>query len=57
MAEDGINRRKFLGRGAAVGLGVLAHPAFGGKVFGANDRIVMSIIGAGGMGRSHMDNF
>ena len=57
MSEPGINRRKFLGRGAAVGLGVLAHPTFGAHVFGANDRIVMGIIGAGGMGRGHMDNF
>ncbi len=57
MANDGINRRKFLGRSAAVGLGVLAHPRFGAHVFGANDRILMGIIGAGGMGRNHMDNF
>jgi predicted dehydrogenase len=54
---DAITRRRFLGRGAAVGLGVLAHPSFGGNVFGANDRIVMGIIGAGGMGRGHLDNF
>jgi len=57
MAANDINRRKFLGRSAAVGLGVLSHPSFSGKVFGANDRIVMGIIGAGGMGRGHMDNF
>ena len=57
MEANSINRRKFLGRTAAVGLGVLAHPTFSGKVFGANDRIVMGIIGAGGMGRGHMENF
>lgn len=57
MANDGINRRGFLGSTAAVGLGVLAHPSFSAKVFGANDRIVMGIIGAGGMGRGHMENF
>jgi predicted dehydrogenase len=57
MSDTDINRRKFLGRSAAVGLGVLAHPTFSGKVFGANDRVVMGIIGAGGMGRGHMDNF
>ena len=57
MPMDRITRRKFLGGTAAVGLGVLAHPAFGGRVFGANDRVVMGIIGAGGMGRGHMDNF
>ena len=46
-----------MGNTAAVGLGVLAHPAFSAKVFGANDRLVMGIIGAGGMGRGHMENF
>ena len=46
-----------MGNPAAVGLGVLAHPAFNAKVFGANDRLVMGIIGAGGMGRGHMENF
>jgi len=57
MDSDGITRRKFLGATTAVGLGVLAHPSFSGRVFGANDRIVMGIIGAGGMGRGHMENF
>jgi len=57
MESNGMNRRKFLGRSAAVGLGALSHPSFSGKVFGANDRIVMGIIGAGGMGRGHMENF
>jgi len=57
MENHGITRRRFLGSTAAVGLGVLAHPSFSGKVFGANDRIVMGIIGSGGMGRGHMDNF
>jgi predicted dehydrogenase len=57
MEADGITRRRFLGNTAAVGLGVLAHPSFSGKVFGANDRIVMGIIGSGGMGRGHMENF
>lgn len=57
MQSDEMNRRKFLGRSAAVGLGVLSHSSFNGKVFGANDRVVMGIIGAGGMGRGHMENF
>ena len=57
MENHALTRRKFLGRSAAVGLGVLAHPSFNGRVFGANDRIVMGIIGAGGMGRGHMENF
>ena len=57
MDSNEMTRRGFLGRSAAVGLGVLAHPSFGGKVFGANDRITMGIIGAGGMGRGHMENF
>ena len=57
MNGDGMTRRRFMGRTAAVGLGVLAHPTFSAKVFGANERIVMGIIGAGGMGRGHMENF
>ena len=57
MESDGINRRKFLGKGAAVGLGVLAHPAFNGRVFGANDRLTMGLIGAGGRGRGVMQGF
>ncbi|HUU13158.1 MAG TPA: Gfo/Idh/MocA family oxidoreductase [Terriglobia bacterium] len=57
MLGNGITRRNFLGGSAAVGLGVLAHPSFSAKVFGANDRIVMGIIGAGGMGRNHMETF
>ncbi len=57
MKDDGITRRKFMGGTAAVGLGVLAHPSFSARVFGANDRVVMGIIGAGGMGRGHMENF
>ncbi len=56
MESNGMTRRKFMGR-SAVGLGVLSHPALSAKVFGANDRIVMGIIGSGGMGRGHMDNF
>jgi len=57
MENDGINRRKFLGTTAAVGLGALAHPSFSARVFGANDRIVMGIIGAGGRGRGVMQEF
>ncbi len=57
MDNYNIGRRKFLGRTAAVGLGVLAHPSFNGRVFGANDRIVMGIIGAGGRGRGMMGAF
>ena len=57
MVDEPITRRRFMGNTAAVGLGVLAHPTFSAKVFGANDRLVMGIIGAGGMGRGHMENF
>src|SRR5579863_1629212 len=57
MASDGLNRRKFMGKTAAVGLGVLAHPAFSARVFGANDRVVMGIIGSGGRGRGVMQGF
>ena len=57
MQGNGINRRKFLEKGAAVGLGVLSHPGFSGRVFGANDRLVMGLIGAGGRGRGVMQEF
>ena len=57
MENEGINRRKFLGATAAVGLGALAHPSFSARVFGANDRVVMGIIGAGGRGRGVMQEF
>ena len=57
MVHEAITRRRFMGNTAAVGLGVLAHPTFSAKVFGANDHLVMGIIGAGGMGRGHMENF
>ena len=57
MESNSITRRKFMRNTAAVGLGVLAHSGFSGRAFGANDRMVMGIIGAGGMGRSHLLNF
>src|SRR5207245_5034208 len=57
MENDGINRRKFLGTTAAVGLGALAHPSFSARVFGANDRIVMGIIGSGGRRRGVLQEF
>jgi predicted dehydrogenase len=57
MENNSVTRRKFIHSSAAVGLGLLAHPSFSARVFGANDRIVMGIIGAGGMGRGHMANF
>lgn len=42
-------------RGYMSGQAINVKP--GRKVLGANDRIVMAIIGAGGMGRGHMNNF
>ena len=51
MVREEITRRRFMGNTAAVGLAVPAHPTFNARVFGANDRLVMGIIGAGGMGR------
>lgn len=56
METSALDRRKFLNR-TAIGLGVLAHPSFSARVFGANDRIVMGIIGSGGRGRGVMQNF
>jgi predicted dehydrogenase len=50
-------RRAFLGRSAAAGLGALAAPAVfsnAAAVLGANDKLIMGIIGAGGRGRNVM---
>jgi hypothetical protein len=55
MVDEATTRRRFMGSIGAVGLGVLAHPTFSGRVFGANDRLVMGIIGAGGIGPGHGD--
>jgi predicted dehydrogenase len=52
-----LRRRAFLGRSAAAGLAAVAAPAVfsrAGQVLGANDRIVMGIIGSGGRGRNVM---
>jgi predicted dehydrogenase len=52
-----VGRREFIGRSAALGLGALAAPAVFARaadVLGANDRMVMGIIGAGGRGRHVM---
>lgn len=52
-----LRRRTFLGRSARAGLGALAAPAVfasAGRVLGANDRIVMGILGSGGRGRNVM---
>ena len=56
MEGEKVDRRKLFGR-AAVGLGVLSHPSFSARVFGANDRVVMGIIGSGGRGRRLMESF
>ena len=45
------NRRTFLQAAAAV----LARPAF--PVLGANDRINLAVVGIGGRGRDHIDDF
>ncbi len=66
MADTNLNRRQFLSKAAAgIAAGLLAGradevsqagmtAAAQRRIIGANDRIVMGIIGAGGMGRHHM---
>ncbi|HOX39551.1 MAG TPA: Gfo/Idh/MocA family oxidoreductase [Candidatus Brocadiia bacterium] len=55
MAYDGISRRSFLKRCAAVSV---AAPMFvSSRAFGANDRIVMGFIGMGGQGRGDLEGF
>jgi len=52
-----IGRRKFLGKSAGLGLGALVAPAVfssARQVLGANDKILMGIIGSGGRGRNVM---
>jgi predicted dehydrogenase len=58
------SRRRFLNTAAGASAAVLGARRLaaqaikpGRRVLGANDRIVMGIIGAGGMGRGHMENF
>lgn len=60
----GLSRRRFLHTAAAAGVVAVgtsqtraqdAKP--GRRILGANDKIVMAIIGAGGMGRGHMHTF
>lgn len=59
MSESKLNRRQVLGGAAAVGAGVIAgtRRARAQSPLGANERITMGIIGAGGMGRHHMNVF
>lgn len=55
--ENDISRRKFVNGTVKAGLGALAAPLVSSRVLGANERITMAIIGAGGMGRGHMRYF
>ncbi|MCP4639791.1 MAG: Gfo/Idh/MocA family oxidoreductase [bacterium] len=50
-----VNRRKFLGSSAAavIAAGTMAK----GKVFGANDRIQVAVIGINGQGGSHLSRY
>ncbi len=52
MAKTEMNRREFVGTAAAA-----AAPIVSNRVLGANDRVVVGIIGSGGMGRGHMKRF
>ncbi len=57
MKDTQMDRRTFVGGAVRAGLGALAAPVVSSRVLGANDRVVMGIIGAGGMGRGHMKRF
>ncbi|HEO69774.1 MAG TPA: Gfo/Idh/MocA family oxidoreductase [Candidatus Hydrogenedentes bacterium] len=50
-----VTRRQFLGRSAAAVL--VAGTMTRGKVFGANDRIRVGVVGIHGRGGSHIDGF
>ncbi len=52
-----LGRRSFLRRTAAAGVGALTLPAIAsipGRVLGANEKVVMGLIGSGGRGRGVM---
>lgn len=58
-----VSRRKFLQQSAAAGAVSLSAPCFvssralgSPSRFGANDRLQIGLIGAGGMGRGNLDN-
>ncbi|MFH1744511.1 MAG: Gfo/Idh/MocA family oxidoreductase, partial [bacterium] len=56
-SKTSVNRRSFLGRTAVGTAGLslaLASGPFPGKVLGANDKIVMGVIGCGGQGNWDM---
>lgn len=64
MSGKKLNRREMLGATAAgVGAGLMASAgarvvrAQTTNVLGANEKVVMGIIGSGGMGRGHMETF
>jgi len=54
--KKSIGRRQFIGGTASAGVGLMAAPRLATGVLGANERVVMGIIGSGGMGRGHMKN-
>src|SRR5881296_1274661 len=56
MRSQSMNRRHFLTGMGATGLGILTARSWS-NVTGANDRIVMGLIGAGGRGRGVMGIF
>ena len=58
--DEGITRRDFLKQGAGaagLALGVAALNAFPSRVFGANERIRVGIVGPGGRGNDLMREF
>jgi predicted dehydrogenase len=54
--KNSLNRRRFIAGMGATGLGILTAGSWS-RVLGANDRIVMGILGAGGRGRGVMRIF
>jgi predicted dehydrogenase len=54
--SDQIKRRQFIARASGVGLGLLSAQSTR-RILGANDRIRLGIIGAGGRGRGLMTSF
>ncbi len=54
----GVTRREFLGTTAGIGLGTVAAAGIApSRVMGANEKLTLGLIGAGGRGRGVMDVF
>ena len=57
MNSNKVTRRVFLNKTVATGWAAAIATSRTRPILGANERVVMGIIGSGGMGRHHMNKF